>query len=229
MHDVAHDAIHYFTHADKGLLHLIRSLATKTGEVAREFCDGRRKTYFSPLNFFLITIAVSFFIFSLDDGRAIVESVSRDQLFNSYSDPARRAFIERFMTRMQSAMLFLRDYYKLSYMVSLPVYTLFYWLMFRRERFNFAEHLVANLYMQGFAVLVSVPIQGLTVINPAFFAPLNFTIMLFQFLYFSVFYYKFMGLKGSNGQLLAPAVTFVALLLTYGMMVVGLAVYCLWP
>jgi hypothetical protein len=52
MHEVVHDGVHYFTHADKGLPQLVRDLVLKGGVVAREFVNGKRKKYFSPLNFF---------------------------------------------------------------------------------------------------------------------------------------------------------------------------------
>jgi hypothetical protein len=47
-HDVLHEGIHYFTHADKGLFQLIRDLVKKRGVVAREYIEGKRKKYFPP-------------------------------------------------------------------------------------------------------------------------------------------------------------------------------------
>ncbi|MBD3581781.1 DUF3667 domain-containing protein [Flavobacterium selenitireducens] len=57
-HEIAHDSIHYFTHADKGIFSLIADLGSKPGSVARQYVEGRRRKYFPPLNFFLIIAAI---------------------------------------------------------------------------------------------------------------------------------------------------------------------------
>lgn len=57
-HDVFHEAIHYFTHADKGIFQLLRDLFKKNGVVVRQYVEGIRKKYFSPFNFFLIVAAI---------------------------------------------------------------------------------------------------------------------------------------------------------------------------
>lgn len=64
-HDIWHDLIHYFTHADKGIFHLLKDLATKPGLVAREFVEGKRQKYFRPLNFFLIVAGLVVFMTSM--------------------------------------------------------------------------------------------------------------------------------------------------------------------
>ena len=44
LHDVFHDAIHYFTHADKGIFTLLISLIKQPGLVAKEYVEGKRKS-----------------------------------------------------------------------------------------------------------------------------------------------------------------------------------------
>ena len=46
LHDIWHDVVHYFTHADKGIFQLLKQLVTKTGIVAKEYVEGKRKKYF---------------------------------------------------------------------------------------------------------------------------------------------------------------------------------------
>ena len=46
LHDIFHDVVHYFTHADKGFFGLLKDLAVSTGKVAREYVTGKRKKYF---------------------------------------------------------------------------------------------------------------------------------------------------------------------------------------
>ena len=58
LRDIFHDALHYFTHADKGFLQLLKSLLLKTGTVAKEYVEGKRRKYFPPLNFFLVVATI---------------------------------------------------------------------------------------------------------------------------------------------------------------------------
>src|SRR5688572_29377526 len=73
LHELLHEAIHYFTHADKGIFQLIRDLFLKRGAVAREYAEGKRKKYFSPLNFFLLVCAL--YVFAMSLGNHSVENV----------------------------------------------------------------------------------------------------------------------------------------------------------
>lgn len=229
MHDVAHEVLHYFTHADKGLFHLLKALATKTGAVAREYCEGKRKSYFSPLNFFLIMITISFFVVSLDNGRAVMTMIDRDQFLQAYPDPHVRKIMERFVTRWQYITKLMLEYYKVSYILTLPIYSLFYWLMLRREKFNFTEHLVANMYMQGFTVAAFIILQLLTVLRIDLAQLLYTAIFMLQFVYFAIFYYKFMNFSGTNGKLLAATITFIVVVLTNSILFGGILIYCFLP
>src|SRR5688572_23676889 len=55
---IIHDVVHAFTHADKGLLLLVKELLLRPGFVAREFVGGKRKKYFNPLSFLVIASAL---------------------------------------------------------------------------------------------------------------------------------------------------------------------------
>ena len=56
-----HELFHAMTHTDKGILLLAKALLTRPGHVAREYLDGKRKKYFNPLSFLVITAAISAF------------------------------------------------------------------------------------------------------------------------------------------------------------------------
>jgi uncharacterized protein DUF3667/zinc ribbon protein len=55
---ILHDFFHAFTHADKGIFHLLGQLAINPGLVAREYIAGKRKKYFNPFTFFLILMSL---------------------------------------------------------------------------------------------------------------------------------------------------------------------------
>lgn len=105
MHDLLHEAIHYFTHADKGLLQLIRDLALKKGLVAREFVAGKRKKFFPPLTFFLLVIAVNLFVSTHTDDHVNVDILKQYPQVNAISDPAEKARWIEIYTRREEGVI----------------------------------------------------------------------------------------------------------------------------
>ncbi len=56
---LAHEFTHALTHADKGILLLVKELVRRPGYVAKEYLDGKRKKYFNPISFIVATTALS--------------------------------------------------------------------------------------------------------------------------------------------------------------------------
>lgn len=202
-HDVTHDAIHYFTHADKGIFHLLVQLATKSGTVAREFVQGKRKKYFPPFNFFLIVATIYVFVFTLNDKpQATADVLKEHPELSKIPNEAKRANVVRIYERGAKARSFMSKHSNNVAMLALPLIALIYWLFYRRAGYNYIEHLVANMYMSGFALLIQV----------VFFVPLSslfeaknspvslMFFFVFQLIYFSFFYYYFVNStkKGSG-------------------------------
>jgi hypothetical protein len=83
------EAFHAFTHADKGVLILVKKLFTNPGEVAYEYIvECKRKKYFNLFTFFVLVSALSAYVGSLDLG--IKEKVFNENnyygyIFNTYS------------------------------------------------------------------------------------------------------------------------------------------------
>ncbi|MBC7890131.1 MAG: DUF3667 domain-containing protein [Ferruginibacter sp.] len=205
-HDVTHDAIHYFTHADKGVFHLLIQLATKTGTVAREFVQGKRKKYFPPFNFFLIVAAIYVFVFTLNTKPFTSKDVlqSHPEL-NKITDLKKREHMLHIYERSSKAMVFMNKHSNTVAMLALPFIAAIFWLFYRRAGYNYIEHLVANMYMSGFTllcqVIVFVPLgllfksKNSNYLLSAFF--------IFQLIYFSVFYYFFINNGTKPGRIKA--------------------------
>jgi Protein of unknown function (DUF3667) len=83
------EAFHAFTHADKGILVLIKQLILNPGNVAYEYiAEGKRKKYFNLFTFFVFITAIAAFVESKE--LAIKESIFHDNneyghAFNIYS------------------------------------------------------------------------------------------------------------------------------------------------
>ena len=60
LHDFFHEAFHEFAHLDGKIVQTLRLLMTKPGMLTKEFLEGRRARYISPLRLYL-TCSLLFF------------------------------------------------------------------------------------------------------------------------------------------------------------------------
>jgi len=111
---------------------------------------------------------------------------------------------------------FFNKYANVVAMFATPFITIFIWLFYRKGRYNYTEHLVANLYFSGFAVLVYGLVIGplgkiLNIHGKA--NPLLMLYFLFEITYRSISYYYFMNQRTTGSAVKAIAVSFTALLI----------------
>lgn len=139
---VFHDFLHSITHADKGFLLLVKELITRPGLVAREYMEGKRKKYFNPLSFLVLTSALFAYI--------AVKTGYMDSLTNSGGGGGGRMRSETWREVFQIA----RDSGKwLTLLLMVPLYALLSRLFFLRKPFNYAEHFVLHALIYGEAII----------------------------------------------------------------------------
>lgn len=63
LHDLVHDFIHMFTHFDGKFFQTIRVLFSKPGFLTRAYLDGKRIQFLPPVQLYVFTSALFFFIF----------------------------------------------------------------------------------------------------------------------------------------------------------------------
>jgi hypothetical protein len=145
---LSHELIHALTHADKGFLLLLKDLVTKPGIVARQYVEGKRKKYFNPLSFIVITTALSALIsFKAGYFEALTYQQSKRQPPLPY---------------YRESMEFMVGHGKvLGLVLILPLLAFFAWIFFKRSWFNFAESFVLHCFVIGetniLRVLVFIP------------------------------------------------------------------------
>jgi Protein of unknown function (DUF3667) len=152
MKHILHEVIHAFTHADKGFLLLIRELTIRPGYVAKDYVAGKRKKYFNPFTFLLLMVGLATFVtaaFNLMATQPGMEKNPGVQL----------------VTR----------YYNFIVLLGVPLMAFFSWLLYRKDRFNYAENLVFTAFITGFSIMFHLLI----------FTPL---VLLFRSHYFIVLY-----------------------------------------
>ena len=152
-HDIWHDAVHYFTHADKGIFMLLRELAVRPGVVAREFVAGKRAKYFKPLNFYLLVAGILVLVLSrtlaANDAGAKPFQRKADTTVNSAEKEAYSVYAKR--TRIVNNTV--GRYANVLNMLATPIITAIFFLFYRKEKYRYIEHLVAHLYFVPFTML----------------------------------------------------------------------------
>jgi|GEM_PF-1419262 len=115
------EAFHAFTHADKSLLTFARKLVIDPGGVAREYIiEEKRKKYFNPFTFFLLSTAISGFIEGMDLNL-------KENLFH-FNNEYGHIF---------------NVYSKFLYLVLIPIFALATWLLhLRKPRLLYSEYTV---------------------------------------------------------------------------------------
>lgn len=195
-HDVGHDAIHYFTHADRSIFGVLKDLSRDPGKVAREFVKGKRQKYFKPLNFFLIVAGIVVFMtssfYTLDDSRVR----SMEQAVARIQDAAKRAEMKSMIGRMKQVNVITGKYSNVINMVATPLMALFFWIFYRKQ-YNYVENLVANMYFVSFIMLiyalVVVPVKHVLPATTMYLLGLFFV---FEIIYRGYAYYQFSNRKG---------------------------------
>jgi hypothetical protein len=204
MRDIAHDLLHAMFHVDHSIVSLLRALLTRPGVVAREYVRGRRKKYFGPFAFLMISVALASFVVVISGVQWIISDAS--------SGPVQ----------------FLQLHVNLVVLAQAPLLAGLCALLFRDSRRNYAEHLVLAAYTSGFKILclalVAVPAVSIVGVQSAepWYTPIYLGLWL---VYFSVAAVQFY--RGRTLWVVARAVI-VALVnqaLTVGMVIAFITIF----
>jgi hypothetical protein len=150
MRDIAHDFVHALTHADHSIFTLVKALAYRPGHVAREYIEGKRKKYFGPLAFLLITVGLASFMV-LIAGAQFFTPVPDNTIAN-----------------------FLQQHINLVIFLQVPLLAAVCALLFRDSQLHYAEHLILVAYTSGFRLLF-LALVGVPVFYFANLAPISRT------------------------------------------------------
>jgi len=222
LHYVLHGTFHYFTHADKGFLQLLRELTLRNGTVAREYVAGKRAKYFPPLNFYLLVATIFVLVISIVTPAKPADVLKENPQIANIKDIVQREKVLKIYERKDKAIRLLNKYSNILAMIAVPLICFIYWLFYARERYNYTEHLTACMYMVGFAnfvyVMIFVPFSLLIQIgygNPSLLIVTAF--MVFQVIYNSFFYYRFINKQSKSSALKAFTVSFLVILFWFSL------------
>jgi Protein of unknown function (DUF3667) len=146
---IFHDIPHSLFHVDRGIFPTIIGLILRPGQTINGYLDGQRVRFFNPLTFLALAAGVQAFLFG---NKFTIEMLNKvlvvkDQVF------------------LHTALPSLARWLSLILVVFVPLGALGTWLVFRKEKRNYAEHLVIQTYIQAIGiVLMTVPLYPLLLV-----------------------------------------------------------------
>lgn len=131
IHFIRHDIQHGFFHFDNGVLFTAKELFTRPGDSIREFIEGKRVKHFKPISLVIILATLygllrHLFHFSILDKNAVSEIQGVD--YENLNE-------------------WISHHYSWIILLSIPMFSVASFVVFRKQGYNFIEHFVLNSYM----------------------------------------------------------------------------------
>jgi hypothetical protein len=202
-----HEAWHTISHVEQGLQTTMVSLATAPGKMIKKYLSGDRYGFQKPFAFlFIATTVYAILLHFLQSAPEVNhQGASTHERFIANAD-----FIES-------------KYYSWLHMGFLPVYGFISFILFRRQRYNYAEWMVVCCYLLSFILFLLIPYQ---IINYFFdFSnAANFWIQMLIVILYSVFALSgFLSIKNLWSKTALSIVWAAAIFTFYMYMVQGIA------
>jgi hypothetical protein len=154
------DFFQYIFHAEKGILNLLKGLATRPGHVITEFVEGKRKKYFNPFSFLALCVAFMVLMNSWIKPYAEVSGEPKQYVLDRIPDEETQDIYRLTVKRDAAIQGFFNRNMNFGTLITAPFFAFFLWLFFQRRGRNMAEIAVAYILLTAFisavyALLVS--------------------------------------------------------------------------
>lgn len=175
---ILHEISHYFTHADKGLLYIIKEMFIRPGTVVEEYIAGKRKKYFNPYTFLLLCSTVSAYVYwklKYYTNIHLQESNAPQEMNN---------------LMMQTSRL-MEQYGKIITLFMLPLLAGIGILLHWRKKYNYAEHLTIQAFVLAQTSVINIFVTLLSYyVFPNSYFIFNMIFQLVFLLYMTVVFSK---------------------------------------
>ncbi len=154
-----HDFLHSSFHWESTLINTIKDLIISPGNFVHNYIGGKRKSYSSPVSFFVLMLTLFVILFHYFD-EEYLKYINETMLGNDRLEKANQLGFDvvAFQHIISS---------KLNYLYFLlpPIFSGYFLLFFRKIKVNFAEALVFNFYALGLSLLLSTFILLIAFLN----------------------------------------------------------------
>lgn len=164
-------------HLEKGIGYTIKQLLFQPRAAIQEYLYEDRLRMIKPSRFVLLTVAIATFISYqfLPLGDELLKEL--------HNDPQYDQIPELFRPGIDQLAIWMKKYFNLVFMSSLPLTSLASFWVFKEANYNYAEHLVLNSYLfciQTILYILSTPF----ITNFEWIAYLQAILTIFYFFYF---------------------------------------------
>lgn len=130
---------------NQGFFFTVKELTLRPGRSIQNFLTGKRKAYYKPIAFFLVT-ATTYFLLAYLLGKDTIIDDFISGVTNSMKDNNKTSGIAvlEWISKNQSYFILLL----------IPVFSFASYLAFVRSQFNYFEHVVINLYITGYQMII---------------------------------------------------------------------------
>ena len=143
VHDVTHDAVHEFLHLDGKILQTMKLLLLRPGQLTKEFIEGRRVRYISPIRLYLTWSVIFFALTAITPAkdRIIKIGPGRDtaQSERAKSDREAEKLGQEILHTLPRVMF-----------VLMPVFGLLTWVFYRKQQPHYVAHLYYSIHFHAF-------------------------------------------------------------------------------
>lgn len=168
-HFIVHDLIHGLWYLESGILITIKKLFTKPGHSIRAFIQGKRVGYFSFITLLLIILGITHFI----------DEYTQVKLADLMPEDGKGAINE--IEALSKA------YPKTVLLLTIPFYSIFSFLWFRKAKLNLTEHFVLNSYKTVAESLIAL----LFIIVTIFYSNIDVLTIIYSLIGFLTLVYAF--------------------------------------
>jgi len=148
-----HDIQHGLFHFDNGLLHSLGHLCMHPGYTIQEYVKGKRIGHFKPLSMVVVLATVYGLLkhFFVDEVKEPAKILINDKSINSSTINAVFGWVNSHEAMMA--------------LLVVPIYALASFLAYRKEKYNYVEHLVLNAYTSSLRLFVAIILFPLVVLT----------------------------------------------------------------
>jgi hypothetical protein len=156
MHDFVHEATHEFLHLDGKILQTVKLLVRKPGQLTREFLDGRRARFISPVRVYLTFSLIFFTLATLLPGASKGMMQVESSGLKGDTEFERRlsgglAKAEQDADKLGQAVL---SNLPKAMFVLMPIFGLLTWAFYRRQQRFYIPHLYYSVHFHSFVFFV---------------------------------------------------------------------------
>lgn len=141
IHYLRHKVQYLILHSDKSVLYACRQLFTRPGDTIREYIEGKRVKYFEPFSMLVGLAAFYGLLYFYFNINLFPDVLIRDNPYDKFD------FIVND---------WLSNHYALATCLLIPLYSLGSFIAFRKQGYNFIEHLALNAFLGSQRLMVRI-------------------------------------------------------------------------